>query len=206
MINRKIAMSAMSIVTALALAGGATFAFFSDTATSNDNTFSTGNADLQITNDETSPPTDPELPYSNLIAGVSFSDIAPGFSEDKDFWLKNNSSGDFGMDVKVDLASIVAGPDLGDELMIGFRCDTDEDGIDDGDTVIAAKSVNTWGTDLPVALAAIGAHQDPEVGATTTSDQDELLCRMTASVSEEATNDIAGESVTFDGVFDGTQI
>ena len=48
MINKKIAMSGLSIVTALALAGGATFAFFSDTATSSNNTFSTGTLDLVL--------------------------------------------------------------------------------------------------------------------------------------------------------------
>jgi spore coat-associated protein N len=48
MFTRKIAMSTVSIVTALALAGGATFAFFSDTATSNGNTFSAGTFDLHL--------------------------------------------------------------------------------------------------------------------------------------------------------------
>lgn len=41
-------MSAVSIVTALALAGGATFAFFSDTATSATNSFATGTLDIEI--------------------------------------------------------------------------------------------------------------------------------------------------------------
>jgi len=191
----------MSILTSLALLGGATFALFSDTATSVENTFSTGNASLPIANDVESPGL-----YGDSIAGVSFSDIAPGFSEDKDFWLKNNSDGDFEMDVTVDLASIVAGPDLGDDLMVGFRCDTDQDGLGTGDTVIAAKSVNTWGTDPAVDLATIGAHQDPEVGAGDVSDQDELLCRMTASLDVSVGDEVAGESVTFDGVFDGTQV
>ncbi len=48
MINRKIAMSAMSILTALGMTAGATFAFFSDSATSTGNSFSTGSFDLKI--------------------------------------------------------------------------------------------------------------------------------------------------------------
>ncbi len=48
MINRKIAMSGMSILASLALMGGATFAFFSDSATSTGNSFAAGNFDLKI--------------------------------------------------------------------------------------------------------------------------------------------------------------
>lgn len=206
MFNKKIVVSTMSILASLAMLGGTTFALFTDQASSTENKFSTGNADLQITNDETSPPTDPVLPYSNSITGVSFSDIAPGFSEDKDFWLKNNSAGDFGMDVKVDFDNVTTDADLGNALMIGFQCDTDENGLDGGDPVVGPKSVNVWVTDLSVALAAIGAHQDPEVGATTVSDQDELLCRMSASVSEEAGDEISGQSSKFDVFFDATQV
>jgi predicted ribosomally synthesized peptide with SipW-like signal peptide len=53
MINKKIMMSAISIVSAMTLMGGATFAFFTDTATSNGNTFTSGTFDLQVKdNDE----------------------------------------------------------------------------------------------------------------------------------------------------------
>src|SRR3989344_9012088 len=110
MFNKRIVLSTMSILTSLALLSGATFALFTDQATSQDNTLSTGNASLLIANDVESPGA-----YNESIAGVSFSDIAPGFTEDKDFWLKNNSSGDFSMDLTVDLDDIAAGPDLGNE-------------------------------------------------------------------------------------------
>src|SRR3989344_915283 len=49
--NKKIALSAMSILTSLALLGGATFAFFSDEGTSTDNTFGAGTLDLLLDND-----------------------------------------------------------------------------------------------------------------------------------------------------------
>ncbi|MBI5044398.1 MAG: hypothetical protein HZC02_00550 [Candidatus Levybacteria bacterium] len=48
MINRKIALSSMSIFASLALMGGATFAFFSDSATSTGNSFAAGSFDLKI--------------------------------------------------------------------------------------------------------------------------------------------------------------
>ncbi len=50
MFNKKILASAMSIVTALSMMGGATFAYFSDTGTSTSNTFSTGTLDLKLAN------------------------------------------------------------------------------------------------------------------------------------------------------------
>jgi predicted ribosomally synthesized peptide with SipW-like signal peptide len=52
MINQKIALSALSIVTALVLTGGATYAFFTDTATSNGNTFTSGTLSLLVRDDD----------------------------------------------------------------------------------------------------------------------------------------------------------
>src|SRR3989344_761954 len=116
--NTRIALSGLSILTTLALVGGATFALFSDSATSTDNTFSSGNASLLIANNDASPGT-----YAESIAGVSFSDIAPGFTMDKDFWLKNHSAGSFSMSTTVDLddPDLDDGPDLQGVLMVGFR-------------------------------------------------------------------------------------
>ena len=48
--NTKIALSGLSIFAALALVGGATFAFFSDSGTSSGNTFATGSMDLKLAN------------------------------------------------------------------------------------------------------------------------------------------------------------
>jgi len=48
MFNKKILVSAISIVTALSMMGAATFAYFSDTGTSSNNTFSTGTLDLKL--------------------------------------------------------------------------------------------------------------------------------------------------------------
>jgi len=70
MINKKITLSAMSIMTSLVLVGGATYAFFSDTATSSGNTFSTGTLDLVLSDDN-------ETPAQSVTA--SFGDeLAPG--------------------------------------------------------------------------------------------------------------------------------
>lgn len=50
-INTKILLSLASILAAAALVVGATFAFFSDEGTSNDNIFSSGTLDMQLSDD-----------------------------------------------------------------------------------------------------------------------------------------------------------
>ncbi len=205
MINKRIVISGLSILSSLALMAGASFALFSDSASSQDNKFSTGNADLQIAEDVV-PQGDPGT-YFDSITGVSFSDIAPGFTMNKDFWLKNNSAGDFGMNLTVDLNDLKGTtPDpLDDNLMVMFRCDTDQTpGINEGDATTVSKSVADWLTGDPVALPSVGANEGAS-NATTASDQDELLCRMTASLSSEVGNAVEGTDLSFDVFFEGTQ-
>lgn len=206
MINSRIALSLASIAAAGALVAGATFAFFSDQATSDDNTFSTGNASLLITDDVI--PGNPVLPYTESISGVSVSDMIPGQVETKDFWLKNDSAGSFSMDVTADLGGL-AGTTPGDlptTLLVKFTCDTDNNGLGDGaDTTTVEKSVQAWVDDSPVALGTIGSNDGPS-DATTDSDQDELICKMTATLPTSAEDDLAGKDLSFDGLFDATQV
>src|SRR3989344_6263725 len=138
-LNSRILLSAASIAAAAALVVGATFAFFSDEATSQDNTFSAGNADLQIA------PEGPDSPgiYVNDIPAPAFSasDIAPGFNQDFTFWLKNNSSSEIGFDVTAALSDVTGSEALQDELLVEFTCTT-QDGSDPVAT--GQFSVNTW--------------------------------------------------------------
>lgn len=203
-INPRIALSATSILTAGALVASSTFALFTDQATSNDNTFSTGSANLAIAEDII--PGDPG-PYSGSIAGVSVADMAPGNIEIKDFWLKNDSSGDFSMDITADLGDLggTTPGNLPNQLLVKFTCDSDDNGLGESDPETAEKSVQDWIDESPAALGTIGPN-DGASNATTASDQDELLCRMTARLPETATNDVAGKDLYFDGLFDATQV
>lgn len=86
--NKKIALSGLSILTSFALIGGAAFAFFSDTETSIGNTFTAGAIDLQIDNtsyvtDSTgtlvaSPETSWDLRDLTVEKFFNFTDIKPG--------------------------------------------------------------------------------------------------------------------------------
>lgn len=69
--NTKIALSALSILTALSLMGGATFAYFSDAGTSSANTFSTGTLILKLTDSN-------ETDQDSVTASFGSSTLVPG--------------------------------------------------------------------------------------------------------------------------------
>jgi len=86
MINKKIALSAMSILSALAIMGSATFAFFSSSATSSDNTFASGTLNLLVDdNNEITP-------APSVTGSLSISNFAPGQSTSGFISLHNGGS------------------------------------------------------------------------------------------------------------------
>ncbi len=70
--NKKIFFSAISVVAALALMGGATFAFFSSSATSTGNIFASGTLALKLDD------TDETTPAATVTASIGASNLAPG--------------------------------------------------------------------------------------------------------------------------------
>lgn len=71
--NTKIALSSVSILASLAIVAGATFAFFSDSATSTGNTFNSGTLNLLV--DDVN-----ESPAPTITGSLSISNFAPGQS------------------------------------------------------------------------------------------------------------------------------
>lgn len=86
--NKRIALSGLSILTALALIGGATFAFFSDVETSHDNILTAGKIDLKIDNNsyyngQLSQSTTWGLSDLTVEKFFNFNDVKPGdYGED----------------------------------------------------------------------------------------------------------------------------
>ena len=74
MMKKKIALSLLSIVSALAIMGGATFAFFSSSGTSSGNTFVSGTLTLNLDD------TDEDAVDNSVIASISSDNFAPGAS------------------------------------------------------------------------------------------------------------------------------
>jgi predicted ribosomally synthesized peptide with SipW-like signal peptide len=196
MINKKIAMSAMSIVTVLALTTGATFALFTDTATAEDATFTAGTADLQVGLDTGSEGT---VVFADSFPAPDFNNLQPGFTSETDFWVRNNSDTGIDLDVLADLAGLTETPggdasnDLKNNLMISWNCDTDDDGSLANNTPTAEFSVNDWVTGGNAALGTITANNA-------------IFCRMFARVPETAGNNIQDDSLTFDAVYDATSL
>lgn len=84
MINRRILLSAMSIMTSLSLATGAAFAFFSDAGSSTDNIFSSGSLVMALSdNNETN---------QVNVAGTWGLASAPGDTFSGDLKIKNTGS------------------------------------------------------------------------------------------------------------------
>lgn len=203
--NRKILISGFSIFSALALMGGSAFALFSSQATSQNNTFATGNADLQIAEDIL--PGDPDIYGSNIPApAVDQAGIFPGFTQGYKFWLKNNSTSTISLDLNTtfdDVVIIGGSPTLADELTAQFTCVSDTDSNGSFDTTIATtgtSSINGWDAGSS-AMGTLGPNDATSDG----QGADETLCTMTVSLPGSSTDTVAGASLRFDGVFNGTQ-
>ncbi len=192
MINKKIAMSAMSIVTAVALTGGTAFALFTDTASSTGNTFSSGNADLQIAQDNAG---SPGAFGANLVDAFNVTNITPGYEQSHLFWLKNASTSTISLDMITDVSNYVAPNSqdlaLADSLLVSWRCDTNQNNSLD-EAYTAEFSVKAWFDGGNAPLGNI-------------TQNDEMFCEMRTRVLSTVDSTIANGSVDFDVKFDGTQ-
>lgn len=202
-------MSAISIVSALAILGGTTFALFDTQATLADNTLSTGNANLLIANDTVGDGSGSGTGYAASIPGVDFDNIAPGFITEKVFWLKNHSTSGTGLDVELGLENLGGafhGTDgsLPDKMKVQFICDTDSNGLATGNSASINQSVNAWISGGPLAMSTIGPSQGGS-NAVAKSDADELLCKMIVTLDPLAGNELQNSDISFDGIFNGTQ-
>lgn len=83
MINKRIAISLMSIAASFAVMGGATFAFFSDNETSSNNAFSAGSLEISLTDQNA----DSAFVNENII-----SNWAPGQEALVNFDVKNTGT------------------------------------------------------------------------------------------------------------------
>ena len=77
--NKKLILSVATISMALAVLGGATVAYFSDTETSTGNLFTTGTIDIAV---------DGENPWSS-VAEFQMLDMKPSYTEYVDFTIEN---------------------------------------------------------------------------------------------------------------------
>lgn len=177
--NSKIALSAVSIFSALALMGGSAFAAFTDTASALGNTFSSSSADLQIAAGiDTGTGYTATIP--NLLNGAN---ISPGFTHDYPFVLHNGSTGTGTViDVVGKFVNPTGNSALRDALLVKFNC---------GGPDIGPYSVSNWiSGQAAIVTVAAGAS---------------VQCTATASLPSSADNSVSGLSAGFDVNFNGTE-
>lgn len=141
----------------MAMAGmvaGATFAFFSSTASSIDNTFDSGTLTLEV------------QPNGNDVSSPAFtvSDVAPGDVNEKVIVLRNTGSIPSTSTFLADIEhSTTSNPDLADKLTLEIWDDVDNSGtVNVGDIQRGSAHISdaAWtNIDMGFGLAAGGEHK-----------------------------------------------
>lgn len=175
-INKKIAVSFVTIAGVLTGVVGITLAQFSDTATLSSNKLDTGNANLQISLDSPACSTG----FTGSITGVQSSDLAPGQMGTKNFCLKNNNAGNFSLDVTA--SAVTTGtPTL--------------------DLSLITVTVDCGGGVIPVLLNGTQSG----LIRTIVNSGDTVNCQIKQVFSNTATNGAQNKSVHYTVTFTGTQ-
>lgn len=177
-INKRIAVSFVTIAGTLAGVVGITLAVFTNDASLANNTLGTGTPNLQISNF-----TNPNCGtfQSTSVTGVQTTKVSPGQGETKQFCLKNNNSES---SISFDITAAVTvqsgntlDPNLVD-LSIGCGVET-----------------QTTGTVAVYPLTLITSLSAGEV----------KVCSITQTLSGTATNSAINQDIAYDVTFTGTQ-
>ena len=202
MINRKIAMSGMSIIASLALMGGATFAFFSDSAASTGNTFAAGTIDLQLDDNN-------EDVSQSVTGSITGAGMVPGGLASTGFISYHNpetSTNIAEVEFKTDVAETA---DPGDDSFLGNVIDmTVLTGDDQTCTTNQSNLTGTLATVFgdgfsPLTLSEMnGNTYDALPGLTPGTTK--YVC-LTAQMESGAGNVYQGDGVTVDFTFTGNQ-
>jgi len=177
-INKKIAISFVTIAGVLTAVVGITLAQFSNDASLTGNTLSTGNADLRIGNPSSTTGICGAV-NSESIGGIHTSDLAPGqTSEAHPFCLRNASDSPISLNVAGVVTNVSGTLDQG-LVTIAINCGSD--------TVSGA--LNSFPGSTIVTIGQ-GVSQ---------------LCSITQTLSGTATGSAANSSITYDVVFTGTE-
>ncbi len=139
--NTKIALSGLSIFAALALMGGATFAFFSGSATSVGNIFGSGTLILQLDDNDES------TPVATVTASLGGSNLAPGATVSGSISMHNGGSVSIAEVNVGSTETVSSSPDLATKLNItAANIGTD--------STCATGTVNVLSS-MPATLAAL---------------------------------------------------
>lgn len=187
---RRIYLSVLAIAATLALVGGATYALFSNPATSGPNTFATGNADLKIAIDTNKDGTKSGWGDTATPAfSEKWANLYPGWEESYWVYLKNDSSSPITLKAlpKINITSYSTGF-LWDEVFMEIT-------LGNGSGSTGKYSLRSWVNNTNLYLSPVlgkGEEHGPWV--------------VKFSIPTTAGNEIANQNINFDLVFNGIQI
>ena len=185
---KKVLFSLAALALVIGMVGAGTFAYFSDTETSNGNTFAAGTLDLKVGGKD-----DP------IAAQITISNMKPGDTGSKTVALANagtvngtvklhiknvtNSEGDNTSESETDK---VEPGDLGAALLVTIKYDAngDSDYDDEGETIVDAVALNTLNS-VTKTLGALNATQTRN-------------CEISWQLPSTTGNGVQGDIVTFD--------
>lgn len=178
--NKKILMSGISIISALAMLGGSAFAAFTVNATSNGSTFSSGNPSLQLCNDSSNT----AVGCGNQIASpINVSDLIPGTAKTFYFWIYNTGT-DTLSPLSAQFAATGGSSALESDLQVTITCD----GYSNNATAGVA-AFNVW-----ESLQSLGGTIAPSTAS---------RCTMTVELPSGNTTDV-NQTLNFNATFSGT--
>jgi len=198
--NTKIAMSAMSILTSLALVGGATFAAFTDQASSTGNTFGTGSLNLQL--DDTNEVT----PVETVTASIAGTGMVPGGTAVNGFISAHNGG-------TTPIAKVLFGANqtagaggafnIADKLNLTVKTDPTDSTCASGADQTGAIATQLGDGFSPLTMSElVAADYDALSGLAASSTY--YVC-LTAVLDSSADNNYQNLNGTFDFVFTGSQ-
>lgn len=185
--NKRIVLSSVAIFASLALAAGATFAFFSDSGTSSNNVFTAGSFNLVLSDDN-------QTAIDNVSETWTGTNMTPGgASVDATLQLKNSGTV-AGDTVHVALATVVSAP--ADDMDKYLKITTLEYDSVNILSLITDSNANGF-ADLEDWAALAGSHSIPgsiQLSLTDTGVDHPL--HMVVQLASTAPNAVQGDSVT----------
>lgn len=179
--NKKIAMSFLSVVAAMALMGGSAFAAFTTSASATANTFSSGNAGIQLSllHDGT---------YTGSITSpFSDTNIGPGYSKVFTFYMFNSSATNLPLNLSATFTGVTDPGNLGNDLMTQFTCQPDGGSLTTA-PAFSVTSMNGGNVNLGTLNQGVKA-----------------TCTATISLPSSIGNADVNKTVSFDTVFNATE-
>lgn len=205
---RKILIALLGVLLVAALAGAGTFAYFSDTETSEDNSFTAGTLDLVVGGGAS-------LPFV-------FENIAPGDSDTDYDGLKNSGSIAGELDIVMsatnnndngqeepenDQGTDTGNGDLGGQLKMALWLDLDEDGTAESTDIGLKSDGTTYDPSLGLDYATVDSYSGKSWNGITTLDPSEggnadANIVINWELPSGTDNRVMGDSVSYDLTFE----